>query len=122
MTQLLFDLVHDYTVRTVALGSGALGLVAGALGCFAVLRRQSLIGDAVSHAALPGIVLAFLATGQKTPLLLVVGAALAGWLAALAVMLVVLTTRIKPDAALGLLLRARGAGLRVCLHVTTSRF
>ena len=48
---LLADLVGDYTLRTVALGSAALGLVSGALGTFAVLRRQSLLGDAVSHAA-----------------------------------------------------------------------
>ncbi|MBU1674632.1 metal ABC transporter permease, partial [bacterium] len=57
----LTDLVTDYTLRTVALGSAALGLVAGALGAFAVLRRQSLLGDAVSHAALPGIVAEFCA-------------------------------------------------------------
>ena len=101
---LLHDLVFDYTLRTVGLGSAALGLVSGALGTFAVLRRQSLLGDAVSHAALPGIVLAFLLTGSKAPLVLVLGAALAGWCAALLVMLVVRTTRIKMDTALGLLL------------------
>ena len=102
--QLLHDLVFDYTLRTVALGSAALGLVSGALGCFAVLRRQSLLGDAVSHAALPGIVLAFLLTGSKSSLVLVVGAALAGWTASLLVMLIVRTTRIKADTALGLVL------------------
>lgn len=101
---LLHQLVFDYTLRTVALGSAALGLVAGMLGAFAVLRRQSLLGDAVSHSALPGIVLAFLLTGSKTPLVLVVGAALAGWTAALLVMLIVGTTRIKTDTALGLTL------------------
>jgi manganese/zinc/iron transport system permease protein len=101
---LLGELIGDYTLRTVALGSAALGLVAGMLGAFAVLRRQSLLGDAVSHAALPGIVLAFLVTGAKTPLVLVLGAALAGWLAALLVMLVVRTTRLKTDTALGLVL------------------
>ena len=101
---LLTELVTDYTLRTVSLGSAALGAVAGMLGAFAVLRRQSLLGDAVSHAALPGIVLAFVVTGAKTPLALVVGAALAGWAAALLVMLVVRTTRIKIDTALGLVL------------------
>jgi manganese/zinc/iron transport system permease protein len=101
---LLHDLLFDYTLRTVALGSAALGLVSGALGVFAVLRRQSLLGDAVSHAALPGIVLAFLLTGSKAPLVLVLGAALAGWCAALLVMLVVRTSRIKVDTALGLML------------------
>jgi manganese/zinc/iron transport system permease protein len=104
MMQILNDLATDYTLRTVALGSAALGLTSGMLGSFAVLRRQSLLGDAVSHAALPGIVLAFLLSGAKTPLVLVLGAALTGWGAALLVMLVVKTTRIKPDAALGLVL------------------
>ena len=58
--QILHDLVFDYTLRTVALGSATLGLVSGVLGAFAVLRKQSLLGDAISHAALPGIALAFL--------------------------------------------------------------
>lgn len=97
-------LATDYTLRTVALGSAALGLVSGALGAFAVLRRQSLLGDAVSHAALPGIVIAFLLTGSKAPLVLVAGAALAGWLASLLVLLIVRTSRIKLDSALGLVL------------------
>jgi len=101
---LLHDLVFDYTLRTVALGSAAIGLVSGALGAFAVLRRQSLLGDAVSHAALPGIVLAFIITGSKTPLVLVLGAAVAGWAGALLVMLVINTTILKTDAALGLVL------------------
>lgn len=100
----LVELFTDYTLRTVALGSAALGLVAGMLGAFAVLRRQSLLGDAVSHAALPGIVLAFMITGAKTPLVLVTGAALAGWVASLVVMLIVRTTRIRTDTALGLVL------------------
>ncbi len=98
------QLLNDYTLRTVATGSALLGLVAGSLGAFAVLRRQSLLGDAVSHAALPGIVLAYMVTGSKAPLVLVLGAALAGWAASLLVMLVVRTTRIKMDTALGLML------------------
>ncbi len=62
---LFHDLFFDYTLRTVALGAMVLGLVSGALGSFAVLRRQSLLGDAMSHAALPGVVLAFMLTGRK---------------------------------------------------------
>jgi manganese/zinc/iron transport system permease protein len=102
--QILHDLVFDYTLRTVALGSATLGLVSGVLGAFAVLRRQSLLGDAISHAALPGIALAFLLTGSKAPFVLVLGAAFAGWLGTLAVMVVVRNTRIKQDAALGMVL------------------
>ena len=97
-------LFSDYTLRTVALGSAALGITSGALGTFAVLRRQSLLGDAISHAALPGVALAFLLTGSKAPLVLVVGAALAGFAGTLVVMGVTRTTRIKYDSALGIVL------------------
>src|SRR3990172_837332 len=96
------ELFFDYTLRTVAMGAAVLGIVSGALGSFAVLRKQSLLGDAMSHAALPGVVLAFLLTGSKAPLALVVGAAVAGWVGTLLMMTVIRYTRIKPDAALGI--------------------
>ena len=76
MTDLLRDLIFDYTLRNVALGSALLGIVSGVLGCFAVLRRQGLLGDTLAHAALPGICLAFLLTGNKEQLVLLLGA---GW-------------------------------------------
>lgn len=104
LAQILYDLFFDYTLRTVALGSAVLGLVGGVLGAFAVLRQQSLLGDAISHAALPGVALAFLLTSSKAPLVLVLGAAVAGWLGTLAVLLVMRHTRIKEDAALGIVL------------------
>jgi manganese/zinc/iron transport system permease protein len=98
------NLFDDYTLRTVALGAAALGATSGALGSYAVLRKQSLLGDAISHAALPGIALAFLLTGSKAPLVLVLGAAAAGWLGTLLVMRVVNATRVKEDSALGIVL------------------
>jgi len=94
----------DYTLRTVALGAAVLGLSSGSLGAFAVLRGQSLLGDAISHAALPGVALAFLLTGTKAPLVLVVGAGLAGWVGTLCVMAVVRRSRVPYDAALGIVL------------------
>lgn len=101
---LFSDLFFDYTLRTIALGSAILGIVSGALGSYAVLRKQSLLGDAMSHAALPGIALAFLLTGSKMPLVLIVGAAAAGWVATLFIMSIVNTTRVKYDTALGMVL------------------
>ncbi|MCU0488462.1 MAG: metal ABC transporter permease, partial [Anaerolineales bacterium] len=98
---LLQNLFFDYTLRTVALGSALLGIVSGALGAFAVLRKQSLVGDAISHAALPGIVLAFWLTGSKAPLVLMLGAVSAGWLSTLLILRIVSATRIKYDSALG---------------------
>lgn len=111
-TLVALELLSDYTLRTVALGSAALGVTSGAVGTFAVLRRQSLLGDAISHAALPGVALAFLLTGSKAPLTLVVGAALAGFVGTLVVIGVVRTTRVKYDSALGIVLSVFfGAGL-----------
>ena len=115
---LLHDLIFDYTLRTVALGAGVLGIVSGALGSFAVLRRQSLLGDAMSHAALPGIVISFLITRSKAPLPLMLGALVAGWLGTLAIMSIVRTTRIKYDSALGFVLSVFfGAGLMLLTFV-----
>ncbi len=102
--QLLYGLLFDYTLRTVALGAAVLGVVSGALGAYAVLRRQALLGDAISHAALPGVVLAFLLTRSKLSLVLILGAAIAGWLAMLWMMSIIKNTRIKSDSALGLVL------------------
>ncbi len=104
ISQLLHDLFFDYTLRTVALGSAILGVVSGTLGAFAVLRKQSLLGDAISHAALPGIVLAFLLTRSREPVILMLGALIAGWIATLFMLSVIRTTRIKDDSALGLAL------------------
>lgn len=101
---LVSQVFTDYTLRTVALGAAVLGIVSGTLSVFAVLRRQSLLGDAMSHAALPGVVLAFMLTGLKTPLVLIAGALVAGWLGALLVMLTTAQTRIKQDSALGIVL------------------
>lgn len=104
LTTLLQDLIFDYTVRTVALGTAVLGIVSGALGSFALLRQQSLLGDAISHAALPGVVIAFLLTRSKASPVLLLGALVAGWLATLLIASVIRYTRIKEDSALGLAL------------------
>ena len=119
--QLLRDIIFDYTLRTVVVGSALLGMVGGVLGCFAVLRRQSLVGDAVSHAALPGIVLAFIITGSKAPLILLVGAALAGWLGMFLVIAILRLTALKQDAALAMILSVLfGLGLVLLTYVQKS--
>jgi len=110
----------DYTLMIVAIGAALLGTVSGALGTYAVLRRQSLLGDAISHAALPGIAIAFLLTGSKTPLILVLGAAIAGWLGTLLMLSVVKLTRIKYDSALGIVL-STFFGFGLVLHTLIQR-
>lgn len=102
--EVLTDIYSDYTIRNITLGAMVLGLVSGSLGTFAVLRRQSLLGDSISHAVLPGIILAFMLTGSRDPLILILGAAVVGWLATLSIMVIVNTTRIKQDASLALTL------------------
>lgn len=101
---LISSLFFDYTIRTVALGAAVLGIVAGALGTFALLRRQSLLGDAMSHAALPGVLLAFMLTGSKAPVVLVLGAAVAGVLGTFLLLAITRFSRVKEDAALGIIL------------------
>ena len=94
----------DYTLRYVALGSAILGITSGALGCFTVLRKQSLFGDALSHAALPGIGLAYLFAGTKDSMLLMLGAAIFAWFGGIITLAITSTTRIKQDTALGITL------------------
>ena len=94
----------DYTLRYVALGSAILGVTSGALGCFTVLRKQSLFGDALAHAALPGIGFAYLFAGTKDSLLLMLGAAIFAWFGGIVTLAITNTTRIKQDAALGITL------------------
>ena len=110
----------DYTLMVVTIGAALLGAVSGSLGTYAVLRRQSLLGDAISHAALPGIAIAFLLTGSKAPLILVLGAAIAGWLGTLLIMSVVRLTRIKYDSALGIVL-STFFGFGLVLHTLIQR-
>ncbi|MGO3689545.1 MAG: metal ABC transporter permease [Psychroflexus halocasei] len=100
-----FNLVFsDYTLRTITLGTAVLGAVCGMLGSFAVLRKQSLLGDAISHAALPGIALAFILTGVKDSNLLLIGALISGLIGTFWIKSIVKKTRLKNDTALGLIL------------------
>jgi len=115
---LLTDLFTNYTLRTVALGAATLGIVGGGLGTYAVLRGQSLLGDAISHAALPGIALAFLLTGSKEPIVLMLGAGVVGIVATLALLGVTEATRVKYDSALGLVLSVFfGVGLVLLTYI-----
>lgn len=97
-------IIFDYTLLLVILGTTLLGITAGTLSTFVFLRKQSLLGDAISHAALPGIILAYLITGQKDPLTLMAGAACAGTIGTAFIRMVLRYTTIKSDTILGLVL------------------
>ncbi|CAM3350254.1 metal ABC transporter permease [Aequorivita lipolytica] len=94
----------DYTLRTITLGTAVLGAICGMLGSFAVLRKQSLLGDAISHAALPGIALAFLITGAKDSVILLLGALVSGLVGTFWIRGITSKTHLKSDTALGLIL------------------
>ncbi len=116
-SQLVLNVRYDYTLRTVAVGGALLGIVSGVLGCFAVLRQQSLMGDALSHAALPGVAIAFLLFGRDLGFLLI-GAFIASWLGVQFIGAVTDTTRIKQDTAMGVVLAAWfAAGIALLAYI-----
>ena len=90
---------------------GVLAAVACALpGNFLLLRRQALIGDAISHVVLPGIVVAFLVTGQVTTWPMMLGAAGAALVAVAMIEAIRRLGRIEPGAAMGVTFTAMFAG------------
>ncbi len=93
-----------FTARNVLMGATLLGVVGGVLGSFALLRRQSLLGDALAHAALPGVCIAYLLTRTKSPGPLFFGALVAGVLGSLLILGVVRYSRVKQDSAIGIVL------------------
>ena len=104
------ELLTDPTFLTVCIGTALIGATSGALGSFAYLRRQALIGDVVAHASLLGIMVAFilsdwmLGRGDKSFAWLIPGALLAGVAAMLLTRAITTNTRVKDDAALGVML------------------
>lgn len=107
----------------VMLGATLLGLAAGVVGAFALLRKRSLVADALSHAALPGVCLAFLAAaalgmqGRSLPILLL-GATTTGVLGVLCIHAIVRFTRLREDAAIGIVLSVFfGAGVVALTYI-----
>ncbi|WFM70414.1 metal ABC transporter permease [Halomonas sp. CKK8] len=98
------ELLSDYTIQNVVAGAALLGLVSGVLGTFAVLRQQSLLGDTMSHAALPGVCLGFIIAGTREIGSILLGALATGALAALVMLLLTRMSRLKTDAGLGITL------------------
>ncbi|WP_252898056.1 metal ABC transporter permease [Lysinibacillus sphaericus] len=85
-------------------GTMLLGIAAGITGTFSFLQKQSLVGDAAAHAALPGIALAFLLTGQKELPILMLGAGITSALSVYCIQWIVSFSKLKADAAIGLVL------------------
>jgi manganese/zinc/iron transport system permease protein len=114
-------LLRDHNTRIVVCGTTLLGLAAGLVGTFAYLRRRALMGDALSHATLPGVALAFLITGEKSLPYLLLGATVTGVLGVLAVLAIRQSPRIREDAAIGIVLSVFfGAGMVLMSIVQSS--
>ncbi|GAB2536557.1 metal ABC transporter permease [Rufibacter soli] len=96
--------MQDANVRFVTFGSILLAASSAVVGCFTVLRKRALVGDAVAHAVLPGVCLAFMLTGQKNPIVLLIGSFITGWLSLVVIDVITTKSRIKEDTAIGLVL------------------
>lgn len=107
-----------FNTSLVVAGTTLLGLAAGVVGVFALLRKRSLVTDAIGHATLPGIAIAFLVggligegAGRSLPWLLA-GATIAGVVGVLGIHAILRATRLHEDAAIAIVLSVFfGAGV-----------
>lgn len=121
----VLTLSAGFNSAVVVLGAACLGLAAGVVGSFLLLRKRALVGDALGHATLPGIALAFLAAtwlgldGRSLPWLLA-GAAASGWAGVLLIQAISSRTRLPEDAAIGAVLSVSfGLGVVLLSHIQT---
>jgi manganese/zinc/iron transport system permease protein len=113
-----FLLLRDMSVRVVVIGSILLGIGSAAIGCFALLRKRALVGDGVAHAVLPGVALAYMVTGTKNTIALLIGATIAGWVSMVAMDFITRRSRIREDAAIGIVLSVFfGLGILLVTHI-----
>lgn len=99
-------IITQYSFVVVAIGTMLLAMATGIIGTISILKGQSLIGDAVGHAALPGIILAFMISGKKSSLLLMVGAIIAGVVAFILIQTISEISKIEADTAMAIILSA----------------
>lgn len=97
-------MTFDYPVIVTLTGVVLIGISSGIVSCYAVLKEQSLLGDAIAHAALPGLCIAFLFSLSKNPIPLLIGAILAGTLGTLLITTIIRKSILKEDTALGIIL------------------
>ncbi|MEO0776620.1 MAG: iron chelate uptake ABC transporter family permease subunit [Bacteroidota bacterium] len=104
MQELLEAFQQEWAIRAL-LASSMVGIMCGALGCFIVLRNMALVGDALAHAILPGVVLAFVVVGYSA-LGFFTGAVLAGLATAIGITWIQQNVKTKNDAAIGIVFTA----------------
>ena len=87
----------DLSVWIVFIGTALIGISAALVGTFTFLQKKSLVGDAISHSILPGIVLAYMISGQRNTIILMIGALISGWLATQQISWLQRRTKLKSD-------------------------
>ncbi len=98
-----------------------LSISAGLVGCFAFLRKSTLAADAIAHAVLPGVCLAFMIGGTKNPVVLLIGAFVTGWLSIMVVSWLKANTKLKEDTAIAVVLSVFfGFGILLMTHIQQS--
>ncbi len=100
------SIITQYSFIVVAIGTMLLAMATGIVGTISILKGQSLIGDAVGHASLPGIILAFMISGRKSSLILMLGAIVAGIVAFILIQIIAEGSKIEADTAMAVILSA----------------
>ncbi len=119
----MFDIIFSYSFLVVAIGTVTLAIAAGMVGTFNVLLGQSLIGDAVSHSAFPGIVLAFILVQTKDPLILTLGAVLSGAISFVIIQVIDNNSKVSLDSVLAIVLSSMfGLGMALMTYIDTADF
>ena len=112
------DVLTGYSFIIVGSGTFLLAAIAGAVGCITVLKGQSLIGDAIGHAAFPGIVLSFMLFLQREPVLLTLGAVVSGTTAFMLIQAIKEHSKLELDAILAVILSSFfGVGMVLKSHI-----
>ncbi len=101
----LFDLFNYALGIRALIASILVGLMCGVLGCFIVLRNMSLVGDALAHAVLPGVVVGFVVAGAGV-MAIFTGAVVAGLITAALITWIQHNVKTKNDAAIGIVFTA----------------
>lgn len=104
MNEYLNLFLNSYTFKVVTLGCTLLAMISAIIGNFAVLKKESLLGDGVAHASLAGVCLAFLVTGKKEMYILLFGALVIGLLCASLIHYIQINTKVKFDSTIALML------------------
>lgn len=100
----MYSILLNSNTQWVLFSTLVLGMAAGLIGALAYWKKQSLMSDSLAHAALPGVVIAFLLLGEKNLFILILGAACSAFIGALFIQVIRSSTRITEDTAMGMIL------------------